>query len=102
MSRVTWEGAQAHSAYGHLTWSFSGTEGLQLSIAGSLGNSKSINAYIFRFLITIQKKKKAITDVNIVPIHVQYSDFNTAAWTEKFISCPYPVKSHTLFFSGTL
>lgn len=94
---MTREGAnaQTHIARGHLTWDFCGTEALHLNGAalkhmpGSLGNSRSVNTYILCIFVMIQK----ISDANMVHIHVQYSNFNHTARTEKFSVYLMPLPS---------
>lgn len=55
---------QIHKAYGHMTLDVSGTEALHpngaalKAMPGSLGNRRSINTFIFMFLMMIKKTKQ--------------------------------------------
>lgn len=98
---MTREGANAptHKARGHLTWDFSETEALHLNgtalkaMSGSLGNGKSINTYIFVFLMMI--KKQSVMLILRMPMrNIQTSTMLPRLKNFMFTSCPYPVKTH--------
>lgn len=83
---------QIHKAYGHMTLDVSGTEALHpngaalKAVPGFLGNRRSINTFIFMFLMMIKKQN---SNTNI--LQTQYSNYNDTAQTKKQVCLtPFP------------